>query len=51
MALLFAGGVMNVAWIALLTLVVIGEKLVPGGRYLARAVGTAAIAAGLWLLV
>ena len=41
MALLFVGGVMNLAWIALLTLLVAGEKLLPGGRYLAIAAGMA----------
>ena len=31
MALLFVGGVMNLAWIAALTLLVAAEKLLPGG--------------------
>jgi hypothetical protein len=35
MALLFVGGVMNLAWIALLTLLVAAEKLLPGGRWIA----------------
>lgn len=39
MALLFVGGVMNLAWIALLSLLVAGEKLLPGGRRLAQAAG------------
>jgi predicted metal-binding membrane protein len=39
MALLFVGGVMNLAWIALLTLLVAGEKLLPGGRLLGLAAG------------
>jgi predicted metal-binding membrane protein len=39
MALLFVGGVMNLAWIALLSLLVAGEKLLPGGRLLALAAG------------
>ena len=48
MALLFVGGVMNLAWIALLSVLVAGEKLLPGGRWLAIAAGVAFIAwAGL----
>ena len=39
MALLFVGGVMNLAWIALLTVLVAGEKLLPGGRWLGLAAG------------
>ena len=36
MALLFVGGVMNLAWIAALTLLVAAEKLLPGGQWIAR---------------
>lgn len=43
MALLFVGGVMNLAWIALLTLVVAAEKLLPGGPWIARIGGVALI--------
>jgi predicted metal-binding membrane protein len=50
MALLFVGGVMNVLWIALLSLLVLLEKLVPFGRWIARAAGVAFLAAGVWLL-
>ena len=39
MALLFVGGVMNLAWIALLTLLVAAEKLLPGGRRVGLAAG------------
>ena len=46
MALLFVGGVMNLAWIALLTLLVAAEKLLPGGRRVALAAGLAFIAWG-----
>jgi len=45
MALLFVGGVMNLAWIAALTLFVLAEKTLPGGRWLGRAAG---IALMLW---
>ena len=46
MALLFVGGVMNLAWIAALTLLVAAEKLLPGGRYVAYAAGVGFIAWG-----
>jgi predicted metal-binding membrane protein len=51
MALLFVGGVMNVLWIALLALLVLLEKLIPFGRWVARAAGVACIAAGAWMLL
>lgn len=36
MALLFVGGVMNLAWIAALSLLVLAEKLLPAGRLVGR---------------
>ena len=51
MALLFVGGVMNVLWIALLSLLVLLEKLTPFGRWIARAAGLACIAGGAWMLL
>ena len=50
MALLFVGGVMNLAWIALLTLLVAAEKLLPGGKWIARIAGLALVAWGVVLL-
>jgi predicted metal-binding membrane protein len=50
MTLLFVGGVMNLAWVALLTLLVAGEKLLPGGRWIAFIAGIAFIAWGAVLL-
>ena len=50
MALLFVVGVMNVLWIALLSLLVLLEKLTPVGRWIARAASIACVAAGAWLL-
>lgn len=44
MGLLFVGGVMNLAWIAALTLLVMAEKLLPGGRWIGRACGAVLIA-------
>jgi len=50
MALLFVGGVMNLAWIAGIALYVGAEKLLPNGRALSRAAGVALCAAGAFLL-
>jgi len=50
MALLFVGGVMNVLWIAGIAVLVLGEKILPGGAVLARIAGLAAVAGGLWML-
>ena len=47
MALLFVGGVMNLAWIAALSIAVAIEKLAPGGERLAAVLGFGLIAAGL----
>jgi predicted metal-binding membrane protein len=47
MALLFVGGVMNLAWIAALALLVMAEKLLPGGRWVARGAGMLLIVWGL----
>jgi len=50
MALLFVGGVMNLAWIAGLTLLVAAEKLLPGGQWIARIAGVAFVGWGAALL-
>ena len=50
MALLFVGGVMNVLWIAALAILVLGEKVLPGGAVLARIAGMAAVAGGVWMM-
>ena len=47
MALLFAAGVMNLAAIALLTALVLAERLLPWGERLARAAGVALALAGM----
>jgi predicted metal-binding membrane protein len=49
MALLFVGGVMNVIWIALLTIFVLLEKVIPGGRLLSRIAGAGLIVWGMSL--
>ena len=51
MLLLFAGGVMNVLVIVVLTAFVVLEKLVPVGRLGARISGAFLIAAGCWVLL
>jgi predicted metal-binding membrane protein len=39
MALLFVGGLMNLAWVALIALVVLLEKTVPWGGRMSRLTG------------
>jgi predicted metal-binding membrane protein len=51
MAILFVVGVMNLAWIAVLTAFVLAEKVVPRGEVFARASGIVLIAWGAWLVV
>jgi predicted metal-binding membrane protein len=52
MALLFVGGVMNLVWIALLTALVLAEKLAPAGDAIGKATGAVLLLwAGATLLV
>jgi predicted metal-binding membrane protein len=51
MLLLFVLGVMNVLWIALLCVLILGEKTLPNGHWLSRASGILFIVWGLALLV
>lgn len=51
MALSFALGVMNLIWMALLTIVLCIEKIAPGGQTFSRVAGLGFLAWGLWLIV
>ena len=51
MALLFVGGVMNLHWIAGLSILVLVEKLLPWGQGFSRLTGLALFAAAGVLLV
>jgi predicted metal-binding membrane protein len=50
MALLFAGGVMSIFWIAALAVLVLIEKVIPGGEMISKVVGAGLVAFGIWLL-
>jgi predicted metal-binding membrane protein len=50
MGLLFVGGVMNLAWIAAITVFVLIEKLFSGGEWVARIGGGVMVAAGVYLV-
>ena len=50
MVLLFVGGVMNVMWIAAITIYVLAEKVVPAGRTISRIAGLGFFGWGVWLL-
>lgn len=51
MLLLFVGGVMNLVWIALLSLLVLAEKVLPAGAFVARLAGVFLVAWGLATLL
>jgi predicted metal-binding membrane protein len=51
MALLFVFGVMNLAWVALLAIAVLIEKVVPGGQLVAGFAGIAAVAVGVAMVL
>lgn len=50
MALLFVGGVMNILWIAVLSLFVLVEKLAARAQWLPRIAGLSLVVAGTWVL-
>jgi len=50
MALLFAVGVMNLLWMAVLTAFVLIEKLVRAGQWIARVSGLLLLGFGVFLL-
>ena len=47
MLLLFVGGVMNLAWVAALTVAVVVEKMFPHGERIAQFLGAGLILAGV----
>jgi predicted metal-binding membrane protein len=51
MALLFVFGVMNLAWVACLAIVVLIEKVVPGGQRFGWLAGVGALAVGVAMLL
>ncbi len=51
MALSFALGIMNLLWMAVLTVLLCIEKIVPGGEVFSRLFGAGFLVWGLWLLV
>jgi predicted metal-binding membrane protein len=51
MALLFVGGVMNVVWIAAISIFVLAEKILPFGHLVSRLSGVLLVAGGIWLVV
>jgi len=51
MALLFAGGVMNLVWIAGIAIIVLIEKVAPGGERFGQGLAALMVGGGLWLLL
>ena len=50
MALLFVGGVMNLLWVALITIFVLIEKIAPAGLWVSRAAGGLLVASAVWMI-
>lgn len=50
MALLFVAGVMNLLWVAVITVFVLVERVAPGGEVIGRVAGIVLIVAGVALL-
>ena len=51
MALLFVLGVMNLPWVAVLAVMVLGEKVLPHGVLLSRLLGAGMVGWGAWLII
>jgi predicted metal-binding membrane protein len=51
MALLFVAGVMNMLWVAAITILVLLEKVAPRGWRLDHVVGAILVAWGVWVIV
>jgi predicted metal-binding membrane protein len=49
MSLLFVTGVMNLLWMAIITVFVLLEKIVPAGYWVSRIAGLLLVAWGIWL--
>ncbi len=45
------GGVLNLLWIAAITMAALAEKVLPAGSPLSRIFGSACVAGGAWLLL
>ena len=51
MLLLFVAGVMNIWWIAIITVLVLLEKIAPRGLFLGRIAGGVFVGWGVWMIV
>ena len=51
MLALFALGIMSVFWMAVAAVVILVEKLLPGGETFARVLAVALVALGAWIAV
>jgi predicted metal-binding membrane protein len=51
MALLFVAGVMNILWIAVISVLVLLEKIAPGGLFSSRMCGALFLIWGLWVML
>ncbi len=51
MGLLFVAGVMNLAWVAVIAVFILVEKVVPAGQWVGRAAGLLLIGWGVWMAI
>ena len=51
MGLLFVAGVMNLLWVAAITVLVLIEKIAPGGYRFARIAGALFVAVGNYIMI
>jgi predicted metal-binding membrane protein len=51
MALLFVAGVMNMWWVAIISVLVLAEKVAPRGLWIGRATGVLLAGWGVWMMV
>jgi predicted metal-binding membrane protein len=50
MALMFVAGVMNLFWIALISVYVLAEKVLPGGHKISWGIGALMVGWGVWMI-
>ena len=51
MGLLFVGGVMNLLWVALIAILVLGEKVLPHGDLFGKFGGVAMLAVAVYMIL
>ena len=50
MAIMFVGGTMNLVWMAILSVIMLFEKILPKGQFFGRVIGVVLVVWGLSLI-